>query len=722
MFKGSKYRFIYTENGSDPCNYWDLELPVSNVDQVIVKCNSKFFGVPIRASTGQLLVKPVKGSERITFKTPKIMAHRCPINAFSFDPFHEFSLVTGSDDGEIKVWKLPSSGLTSNETESSITLEGHHRKILSLEYNPSTNHLLASCSGDFSCRLWDVEHPSSEVLNIALPSVILQEAKWDGSGSLLCTAMKNKEFYLWDTRTGGCVNQWVGHDSPRQTHLTFLGNSLSLVTTGYNKSCKREVVLRDLRAIDQAIHTITVDNSPGPLIPFYNTSSHLLWFSGRGDGTIKGVDVLDSDMWNDSNSLLTVPLKNSSKSVAMMPQSLLNISNNEIDRFIRISMENTIESISVLVPRQAGTIASDLYGQIASGEPAQSAADWVKGQILPMRMKNAVGSAKGVSSRAHEVNDGIVSDANVKEWIWNYRSKCFSDSEIKILSDALVTEYNELCSTSSCRGGVNDMTMGRDRRASLTLRRQSRIGGNSRVSVARSSLEKKDITRSNGVTRRSSIFALKSPESSPVVSGAQVSSSVQASSKVRPPNSQPAPSSPNVRVYGAPSSPAPSSPPKSAVGSPPSSPPVSPSVPSRPISSVSTSSLFASSSSTRSSVPKAPSSPPMSSSFTGSGGLSVLATTASSPHMPGSNTPIKNRPAGLSSVVGPSSDRYSEQISALEKKVNELESVAANVTRIHTLVKGMESKMQALDELTMHVSDMKAMLFNLNQKVDRLSR
>ena len=42
--------------------------------------------------------------------------------------------------------------------------------------------------------------------------------------------------------------------------MAWLGDSYYIVTTGYNKQSNREVLLRDIRNIDNVVYTITADN------------------------------------------------------------------------------------------------------------------------------------------------------------------------------------------------------------------------------------------------------------------------------------------------------------------------------------------------------------------------------------------------------------------------------------------------------------------------------
>ena len=139
---------------------------------------------------------------------------------------------------------------------------------------------------DGTCRIWDV-NSTKEITSLQVNEIQLQEMKWDFTGSLLCTGMKNREYQIWDARTSSVVTKWEvapfspperqGHASPRRSYMAWLGDSYYLVTTGYSRRSNREVILRDIRNIDAPVHTITADNVatrflrayrvPGPSCP-----------------------------------------------------------------------------------------------------------------------------------------------------------------------------------------------------------------------------------------------------------------------------------------------------------------------------------------------------------------------------------------------------------------------------------------------------------------------
>ena len=66
-------------------------------------------------------------------------------------------VASASDDSTIKLWQIPDGGLTANLTEPLVDMRGHGRKVTLLRYNPTAANVLASCSGDMTVKIWDVE-------------------------------------------------------------------------------------------------------------------------------------------------------------------------------------------------------------------------------------------------------------------------------------------------------------------------------------------------------------------------------------------------------------------------------------------------------------------------------------------------------------------------------------------------------------------------------------
>jgi WD40 repeat protein len=67
-------------------------------------------------------------------------------------------LATGSDDQTIKLWQVPSGGLTRSLTESDAQyeLKGHYGGVRALEFHP-TAPVMASAAASTEIAFWDLE-------------------------------------------------------------------------------------------------------------------------------------------------------------------------------------------------------------------------------------------------------------------------------------------------------------------------------------------------------------------------------------------------------------------------------------------------------------------------------------------------------------------------------------------------------------------------------------
>ena len=71
-------------------------------------------------------------------------------------PFDDSLLATASEDGTVKLWKIPERN-KDNITEPLVVLSGHKKRVDCLEFHPTAHHLLATGSSDKSVKIWDLE-------------------------------------------------------------------------------------------------------------------------------------------------------------------------------------------------------------------------------------------------------------------------------------------------------------------------------------------------------------------------------------------------------------------------------------------------------------------------------------------------------------------------------------------------------------------------------------
>lgn len=108
---------------------------------------------------------------------------------------------------QIKLWKIPEGGLTSNLTECSTELVGHKRKVLHIEWHPTASNVLISAGFDHLICVWDVgnaEKPLMNVINCHVDMIYSLAISRDGS--LIATTSKDKKLRVIEPRSGIVVS------------------------------------------------------------------------------------------------------------------------------------------------------------------------------------------------------------------------------------------------------------------------------------------------------------------------------------------------------------------------------------------------------------------------------------------------------------------------------------------------------------------------------------
>lgn len=102
-------------------------------------------------------VFPAYKHQRFDKSVKLIKGHKGNVNDCAFSPFNDELLATASDDGSIKLWLVPSEGITDHVSQADADLSGHTKKVLGVAWHRSVENMLASHSGDLTLRIWDIE-------------------------------------------------------------------------------------------------------------------------------------------------------------------------------------------------------------------------------------------------------------------------------------------------------------------------------------------------------------------------------------------------------------------------------------------------------------------------------------------------------------------------------------------------------------------------------------
>ncbi|XP_006874969.1 PREDICTED: coronin-7 [Chrysochloris asiatica] len=300
--------------------------------------------------------------------------HSDLVTDFDFSPFDDFLLATGSADRTVKLWRLPASS-QALPTVPGLVLGPEAVQVEALQFHPTADGVLVSTAGKIA-KVWDVakQLPLTELTD---HGDLVQSAAWSRDGALLGTACKDKQLRVFDPRAKAKASQCTqAHENCRAGRLVWTGTQEHLVSTGTNQMREREVKLWDTRHLASALTSLTLDTSPGSLMPLLDPDSGLLVLAGKGERQLFCYEV--ASLQPALNPVNQCILENTLRGAALAPRRVLAVLDCEVLRVLQLS-DIAIVPISYHVPRKAVEFHEDLFPDTAGCVPASEPQAWWAG-------------------------------------------------------------------------------------------------------------------------------------------------------------------------------------------------------------------------------------------------------------------------------------------------------------------------------------------------------
>lgn len=145
-------------------------------DDCFSACSSRF-AVPFQGAGGRIYCAKLSSAGKVLApnELPMLDAHTRAVLSLDFSPFDDRVLASGSDDYNICAWRLPE--VDQDEGQAGVgqsvpwqVMEGHYAAVKLLKFHKSVGELLVSGgSGECAVKLWDVSK-GQEVLNLEYAS------------------------------------------------------------------------------------------------------------------------------------------------------------------------------------------------------------------------------------------------------------------------------------------------------------------------------------------------------------------------------------------------------------------------------------------------------------------------------------------------------------------------------------------------------------------------
>jgi coronin-1B/1C/6 len=280
------------------------------------------------------------------------------------------------------VWKVPEGFSLHTDAEEpadvapTLRLTGHLRKVGHVLFNPAAENVLASASGDFSVKLWDVEAGQAK-LSLKHKDTV-QSLCWNAEGSQLVTTSRDKKLRVWDVRQEKPAHEVAGHEGAKNSRAVWLGEHDRFATTGFSRMSDRQLALWDARNPGKGPMGgfITLDSISGVCMPFWDDGTQCLYLAGKGDGNIRYFEYENDKFEYLSEYKSAEP----QRGVAFMPKRGVNLHDNEVLRCFKTVNDSYIQPVSFIVPRRAEMFQSDIYPPATGSKPGVSATEWFNGK------------------------------------------------------------------------------------------------------------------------------------------------------------------------------------------------------------------------------------------------------------------------------------------------------------------------------------------------------
>ena len=131
-------------------------------------------------------------------------------------------------------------------------------------FHPNADNVLASTSGDYTLKLWDVIK-SSNIMTLKHPDMI-QSLSFNREGSVLVTTCRDKKIRIWDPRMEKVAQEASSHAGAKNSRAVFI-NSDRVATAGFGKMSDRQLGLWDVKNLAEPIGGLTMlDQSAGVIM------------------------------------------------------------------------------------------------------------------------------------------------------------------------------------------------------------------------------------------------------------------------------------------------------------------------------------------------------------------------------------------------------------------------------------------------------------------------
>ncbi|KAF1972323.1 DUF1900-domain-containing protein [Bimuria novae-zelandiae CBS 107.79] len=387
--RASKYRHVFGQGAKKEQCYDNLRISKNAWDTNLIKANPEYLSVNWEASGGgAFAVIPLSEKGRVPEQMPLFRGHTAAVLDTDWSPFNDSLIASASDDGKVGIWKVPEGFTIHTDAEEpadvspAAKLSGHLRKVGHVLFNPAAENVLASSSGDYTVKLWDVEAGQAKLT--LKHKDIVQSLSWSADGSQLVTTSRDKKLRVWDVRQEAPAIEVAGHPGAKSSRAVWMGEHDRIATTGFSRMSDRQLGLWDARNPGEPIGGFTIlDSISGVCMPFWDEGTQCLYLAGKGDGNIRYYEFENDKFEYLSEYKSGEP----QRGIAFLPKRGVNLHDNEVLRGFKTVNDSYVQPVSFIVPRRAEMFQGDIYPPTNGLKAGTTAQEWFGGKTaLPPKI------------------------------------------------------------------------------------------------------------------------------------------------------------------------------------------------------------------------------------------------------------------------------------------------------------------------------------------------
>ncbi|KAF9402531.1 Coronin-7 [Mortierella sp. AD011] len=380
----SKYRNAVGKAAKHEDAYLDVKLSTnaSTDSSQLLKVSQSWVAFK-HSSGGSVGILPVGSAGRVGQNAHLLSAHSSGVSDWEFSPFDANQLITGSDNGEVKVWQISNDESGSVQTQLSLTIATGTRKPVDIVHHPTARGIIATAS-HFVVQIWDISGKeqgstlSTPAYTLTHPNTV-SSISWKADGTLLATTCKDTHIRVFNPRQQETpVQTGQGPAGNRPSRVVWLGEKDIMFTVGFNKMREREIAVWNVNDLSKPLELKRMDSSSGLMVPLYDEDTSIMFIPSRGESTVRWIELAESAPYMTEGPAFAVP--SPVAGAALTPKQILNVMQTEVVRILAVSA-NAIWPISVSIPRRSYLdFHADLYPDTKSSTPGLEASEWLNGE------------------------------------------------------------------------------------------------------------------------------------------------------------------------------------------------------------------------------------------------------------------------------------------------------------------------------------------------------